>query len=125
MSDNSFPIVIGGVGLVKGRIKNFGTAMVAVCNEVRPLIEESDAFSEMPFDEVNLVIRWADEGKEQPEIGPLRKNTRSLEAATTIALKDGKAIENDDASLAGLVKSELRKTLEAIEEKYGMCHIDI
>ncbi|WP_281177668.1 Imm39 family immunity protein [Endozoicomonas arenosclerae] len=37
MSMSEYPVLIGGVGLVKGRIKNIGQAMVSVCDEVNDL----------------------------------------------------------------------------------------
>ena len=122
---SNYPILIGGVGLVKGRIKNIGQAMVAVCDEVKPVIEQLNAFESMPFKEINMVIRWAEESICEPEIGPLRKPKQSLEVATTISLRDAKAVENDPDQLKSLVKAELIKVLEAISVKYGLCHVHI
>ena len=122
---NNYPVLIGGVGLVKGRIKNIGQAMVSVCDEVKPVIEQSKAFEGMPFKEINMVIRWAEEKVNEPEIGPLRKSTQSLDVATTISLRQGKAAENNPDQLKSLVKTELTKVLNAIEVKYGLCHVNI
>lgn len=125
MSMSKYPVLIGGVGLVKGRIKNIGQAMVSVCDEVKPLIEQTDAFDAMPFKEINMVIRWAEESINEPEVGPLRKSKQSLEVATTISLREGKSVENDPEQLKSLVKAELGKVLKAIEVKYGLCQIHI
>lgn len=122
---SKYPVLIGGVGLVKGRIKNIGQAMVSVCDEVKPLIEQSNAFDNMPFKEINMVIRWSEESINEPEIGPLRKSMQILEVATTISLHEGKAIENDLEQLKSFVKAELGKVLNAIEVKYGLCQIQI
>lgn len=122
---SKYPVLIGGVGLVKGRIKNIGQAMVSVCDEIKPLIEQSNAFDCMPFKEINMVIRWAEESINEPEIGPLRKSKQSLEVATTISLSEGKAVENDTEELKSLVKFELGKVLKAIEVKYGLCKIQL
>ena len=125
MSMNKYPVVIGGVGLVKGRIKNIGLAMAKVCEEVKPLIDESNAYEEMPFQEINMIIRWANESVAKPEIGPLRKSKGVLEVATTISLKDGKKVENCPRDLESLVREELRKVFVAVGEKYGLHRIDI
>ncbi|TCI01299.1 hypothetical protein EZV61_18670 [Corallincola luteus] len=125
MSMSEYPVLIAGVGLVKGRIKNIGQAMASVCDEVKPLIEQSKAFDAMRFKEINMVIRWAEESINEPEIDPLRKSKKSLEVATTISLREGKAVENDPEQLKSLVKAELGKVLNAIEVKYGLCHIYI
>ena len=125
MSMSNYPVLIGGVGLVKGRIKNIGQAMVSVCDEVKPVIEQSNAFEGMPFKEINMVIRWAEESVSEPEIGPLRKSKKSLDAATTISLREGKSVENNPDQLKSLVKAELNKVLNAIEVKYGLCHVNI
>lgn len=117
--------MIGGVGLVKGRIKNIGQAMVSVCDEVKPIIEQSNAFEGMPFEEINMIIRWAEESIDEPEIGPLRRSKRSLDVSTTISLREGKAVEHNPEQLKSLVKDELAKVLKAIEVKYGMCHVHI
>lgn len=122
---NDYPVLIGGCGLVKGRIKNIGLAMTAVCDEVKPLVEKANAFHGLPFQEINMIIRWAEHAIEEPEIGPLRKSKKSLEVATTISLSAGKAVENNEQELVDLVKSELKKVLHAIEAKYGMCHVHI
>ena len=122
---SNYPILIGGVGLVKGRIKNLGQAMAAVCEEVRPLIEQSNAFEGMPFKEINMVIRWDENSVSEPEIGPLRKSNQSLEVSTTISLREGKAVENEPDQLELLVKSELTKVLKLIEAKYDMRQIKI
>jgi len=122
---SNHPILIGGVGLVKGRIKNLSQAMVAVCEEVRHLIEQSNAFEGMPFKEINMVIRWDENSVSEPEIGPLRKSNQSLEVSTTISLREGKAVENEPDQLELLVKSELTKVLKLIEAKYDMRQIKI
>lgn len=122
---SKYPVLIGGVGLVKGRIKNIGQAMVAVCDDVKPVIEQSNAFEGMPFKEINMVIRWAEEGISEPEIGPLRKSQQSLDVATTISFREGKAVENNPDQLKSLVKAELTKVLNAIGVKYGLCQIHI
>ena len=122
---SKYPVVIGGVGLVNGRVKNIGQAMVSVCDEVKTVIEQTKAFEGMPFTEINMIIRWADDAIEDPKIGPLRKAIQSLEAATTISLAEGKAVENDPEKLKLLVKRELQKVLRAIEKKYGLCHVSI
>ncbi|MEH6713913.1 MAG: Imm39 family immunity protein [Paraglaciecola polaris] len=122
---SKYPVLIGGVGLIKGRIKNIGQAMVSVCDEVKPVIEQSNAFEGMPFNEINMVIRWAEESINEPEIGPLRKTKQSLEVATTISLREGKAVENNPEQLKSLVKAELAKVLKAIEVKYGLCQVHI
>ena len=122
---SKYPVLIGGVGLIKGSIKNIGQAMVAVCDEVKPVIEQSNAFESMPFNEINMVIRWAEESINEPEIGPLRKSKKSLEVATTISLREGKAVENNPEQLRPLVKAELAKVLKAIEVKYGLCQVHI
>jgi len=96
---SEYPVLIGGVGLVKGRIKNIGQAMASVCEEIKPVIEQSKAFDEMPFKEINMIIRWGNERIEAPEIGSLRKAKNSLEVATTISLSEGKEVENSPEQL--------------------------
>jgi len=125
MSMSDYPVLIGGIGLVKGRIKNIGLAMVAVCDEVKPIIEQTCAFDGLPFKEINMMIRWAEYAIEQPEIGPLHKSKQSLDVATTISLSAGKAAENNEQKLVALVKSELKKVLQAVEVKYGMCQVNL
>lgn len=125
MSMSKYPVLIGGVGLIKGRIKNIGQAMASVCDEVKPVIEQSNAFEGMPFNEINMIIRWAEESVSEPEIGPLRKSKQSLEVATTISLREGKVVENNPEQLKSLVKAELAKVLKAIEVKYGLCQVQI
>ena len=59
-------LVIGGVALVKARLKNTGAAMVAVCDELEKVLVESDFFAQLPFKCVGLIIRYGLENKFEP-----------------------------------------------------------
>lgn len=122
---SEYPVLIGGVGLIKGQIKNIGQAMASICEEVKPIIEQNRAFDEMPFKEINMVIRWGEERIEAPEIGPLRKAKNCLEVATTISFSESKKLENNPEQLKAMVKGELVKVFKAVEAKYGLCQINI
>ena len=122
---NDYPLLIGGVGLIKGRIKNFGSAMVKVCDDIKPIIVNSNAFEEMPFEQINMVIRWGHEEVAEPEIGPLNKKQKVINVATTIALSDGKAVENDSEKLVLFVITQVEKVFKGLQAKYGMRKICI
>ena len=55
---NTRKLVIGGVALVKVRLKNMGAAMVGVCDELEVKLTESEFFSQAPFKRVNIIIRY-------------------------------------------------------------------
>jgi len=122
---NDYPLLIGGVGLIRGRIKNFGGAMVRACDDIKPIFANTNAFEGMPFEQINMVIRWGHEEITDPEIGPLKKKEKVINVATTIALSDGKAVENDDEELVMFVKTQVEKVLAGLHAKYGMRQIDI
>lgn len=59
-------LVIGGVALVKARLKNTGPAVDAVRDEIEKLLIEADFFADAPFKWVGLIIRYGLENKFEP-----------------------------------------------------------
>lgn len=59
-------LVIGGVALVKARLKNTGPAMVSVCDEIEKILIEADFFASSPFNWISLVIRYGLANKFEP-----------------------------------------------------------
>lgn len=59
-------LVIGGVALVKAKLKHDVAAMSAVRDEIEPLLLQSDFLAAAPFKWVGLVIRFGLENKFEP-----------------------------------------------------------
>lgn len=60
-------LVIGGVALVKARLKGTGAVMVSICDELEPMLIESGFIAEAPFGFVNLIIRYGLKDQWVPE----------------------------------------------------------
>ena len=50
-------LLIGGAGVVKGRVANSGRLMVSICDEIEPILESSGWFPAAPFQTVSLITR--------------------------------------------------------------------
>lgn len=71
-------LVIGGVDLVKVRLKHIGPAMVTVADDVEKLLIDSDFFTRAPFSWVSLVIRNGLENKFTPIFHRINKKYGDL-----------------------------------------------
>ena len=95
MSMSKYQVLISGVCLINGRIKNIDQAMPTVCEEVKFVIEQMIAFADMSCSKINMVFRWGEERIEEREIGLLHISKRSLDVVATISLAGGRAIEKN------------------------------
>ena len=71
-------LVIGGVALVKARLKHTGPAMDAVCDEMESLLEKADFFATAPFKWISLIIRYGLEDTFQPVYQRINKKYGDL-----------------------------------------------
>jgi hypothetical protein len=62
-------LLIGGVGLVKGRISRFGSFMRILCDELEPELIADNFCDGMPFDTVSVIFRFGCKDNFVPEYG--------------------------------------------------------
>ena len=66
-------LLLGGTGTVPGRIRNAGPALVAVCDELDPLLSENGFRTAAPFERIDGIIRFVGRCSDQFAIGPIRE----------------------------------------------------
>ena len=111
-------LVIGGVALVKARLKHTGPAMVGVCDEIEKVLLDADFFATAPFKWIGLIIRYGLQNKFEPIYQRINKTYGDLPAS----------IEVDTDALLGAdletTKAVFRQaTIEAllhIAQKYNL-----
>lgn len=77
-------LVIGGVALVKARLKNDGHAMVQVCDELEPVLLNSGWFPTAPFRLVSLIIRYGLKTESEPQFQRISKTHGDLPIAVEV-----------------------------------------
>jgi len=111
-------LVIGGVALVKVRLKGTGPAMVSICDELEPILIESGFATQAPFQFVNLIIRYGLKDRWVPEYQKINKKYGDLPIAIEVDVS-----ELVDAKVE-TIRAKFRKaSLEAlihVGHKYGL-----
>lgn len=79
-------LLIGGVALVMGNVRNAGEAMVAVCDELDPILIESGWFPAAPFKYISLIIRYGVKTDLKPEFQPIIKKYGELPVAIVMGI---------------------------------------
>jgi len=109
-------LLLGGVGVVKGRIKGAGRIMVELCDELDPIIKQSEFYKQAPFELLNGIIRFGTKDDDEPEYELLRNNELAF------------AVEVDMVNLKNQQKNEIKKkfleiilgALKKIAHKYNV-----
>lgn len=71
-------LVIGGVALVKGRLRGDGSAMIDVHNEIDQLLTAINFTEEAPFKYVSLIIRYGIKNETKPKYQGIAKKYDEL-----------------------------------------------
>ena len=79
-------LLIGGVALVKGKLKNAGPAMVEVCDDLDSLLATAKFFEKAPFRCVSLIIRYGLTNKTEPEYQPVVKKYGELPVTVELSM---------------------------------------
>jgi hypothetical protein len=98
-------VVLGGVGLIKGSIRNAGPAMVEICRELNPYLVNNGYLADAPFDLLNGIIRYGTKFDPYAEVGPINKRNKELPFAMEVELAPLKLVTKEE------VKAEFLKAL--------------
>lgn len=79
-------LVLGGVGLIKGDIRESGQAMVAITKEINPFLVEDDFLANAPFKMLHGIIRFGTEFDPYAEVGPIDKKHDELPFAVEVEM---------------------------------------
>ena len=79
-------LLIGGVSLVKGRVRNAGLVMQEICNELEPLLSEIGFVDNAPFKTVSMIVRFGENTNLIPEYESINKRHCELPVAVEMEL---------------------------------------
>jgi len=79
-------LVLGGVGLIKGDIRESGHAMVEIFDEINPYLVGDGFVSNAPFKLLNGIIRFGTKFDPHAEVGPIDKRHNELPFAVEVEM---------------------------------------
>ena len=111
-------LLIGGVGLVKGRVKLAGPVMREICDELEPSLQRVKFTENMPFRTISMIVRFGEQTRLTPEFEPLNRRHSDLPVSVELPMEE----------LRGLKRPQLKErlleatyqVLEATAEKYDL-----
>ncbi|MBN8241246.1 immunity protein 39 [Marinobacter hydrocarbonoclasticus] len=74
-------LLIGGVALGKGRLKNSGAAVMQARNEMEQHLVDNSYLETAPFKTINMIFRYGDKDDWDPEIGNIDTRNGELPVA--------------------------------------------
>ena len=81
-------LLIGGVSLIKGRVREAGPAMQEICNELEPILKQAGFIDNAPFNTVSLIIRFGEKTDLTPDYEPINKRHSELPIAVEMELSE-------------------------------------
>lgn len=117
MEERKRELLIGGVNLVKGRVKDVGKAMLAICDQFEPEFEETRFLEDAPFDVVSLLLRFGTKWG-TPSIGKVNKRYFELEVGIEVPLDELKVMNYE--SLESVVRKVTLESLLVVAEQFGL-----
>lgn len=111
-------VVLGGVGLIKGDIRESGRAMVEITQEINPYLVEDGFLADVPFKLLNGIIRFGVKFDPYAQVGPIDKRNNELPFAFEIEMAPLRRAPKDEVK-AVFVKA-LIPALSAIAIKYEL-----
>lgn len=98
-------VILGGVGLIKGSIRNAGPSMVEISQELNPYLVKDGFLADAPFDLLNGIIRYGTKFDPHAEVGPIDIRHNELPFAMEVELVPLKRASKEEA------KAEFLKAL--------------
>jgi hypothetical protein len=113
-------LVIGGVALVKARLKNDGPAMVQVCDELEPVLISSGWFPAAPFRWVGLIIRYGLKTESEPHYQRINQTHGDLPIAVEVDTHHLLEIHTEPARLKAFFKRVTIDCLLSVARRYDL-----
>jgi hypothetical protein len=111
-------LLIGGVSLIKGRVKQAGPVMKEICDEVEPILKEIGFVDDAPFKTVSLIIRFGEKVDLTPDYGPIDKRHKELPVAVEMELASLRVASSDVVKKA-LLKATVDVLID-VAKKYDL-----
>jgi len=115
---NDLHVVFGGVGLVKGDIKEAGQAMVEISQEINPFLTNDDFLTDAPFKLLHGIIRFGTKFDPYAQIGPIDSRHNELPFAVEIEMAPLKRAPKEHVKQAFL--AAIIPALFGIASKYNL-----
>ena len=112
-------ILIGGVGLVKGRAKNLGVCIQEVCSILEPRLEGCGWSDKAPFHTLSLIIRYGSDDSRAVVFGSINRKYSELNVYITTSLMVLKDADKH-GELQSIVMELAEKSIQQVSKKYGL-----
>jgi Immunity protein 39 len=113
-------IVLGGVGLVKGSIRNAGSVMVEICQELNPIMLRDGFLANAPFKLLSGIIRYGTKCDSFPEKPRIDKRHHELQFAVEVNMPELRAFSRTQVKQSFL--QVLRPALYSISAEFDLPH---
>jgi hypothetical protein len=113
-------LLIGAVGLVKGRVANLNPVLTTLAHELQPVLQQNGWFHDAPFTTINLIIRLGSESAPNPELRPIIKRYNELPAAVYVSMDEARRIARTGGDLIGLLRGAVIEGLRAVARRYKL-----
>lgn len=110
-------LLIGAVGLVKGRVRDDGKAMVSICDELEPHFVDKKLLDGAPFDVISLILRYGTK-ETGAKIGRINKRHAELEVAIELPMEEVRALQY--GALRQRIRNVTLDALIAVSDKYDL-----
>lgn len=117
MSDQRI-LLIGGVSLIKGRVREAGLAMKEICDDLEPLLKEIGFVDNAPFNTVSMIIRFGEKTDITPDYEPINKRHSELPVAVEMELS-GLRVASKDVVKSAFIKATIDVLLD-VAKKYDL-----
>lgn len=111
-------VVLGGVGLVKGNVREAGRAMVEITKELNPYLVKDGFLDNVSFKLLNGIMRFGTKNDPFADMGPINTRSCELPFAVEVEIAPLKRASNEEVKVAFL--KVLIPALFAIAAKYDL-----
>ncbi|KJG37390.1 hypothetical protein UA32_12820 [Photobacterium angustum] len=111
-------LLIGGVSLMKGRVKEAGPVMREICDELEPMLQDIGFLNEAPFKTISMIICFGEKDDLTPQYDPINKRHSELPVGVELELA-GLRTASKDVVKAAFVTATIDVLLD-VSEKYGL-----
>jgi hypothetical protein len=89
-------LLVGGVALVKGRIKHEGPALIKARNEIEDALQSNAFLERAPFGSIGLILRFGSKDDLDPEFSRIDVSRDQLPVAVELDLRRLQDMSEDD-----------------------------
>jgi len=111
-------LLIGGVGLVKGSVKELNPSLRDVSLELDEKLKTIQWSESAPFETLSLILRYGEERSEIIEIGKINKH-KEIEVAVQSSIQELREAQKEN-KLKDVVSNYAILAINEVSQKYGL-----